>query len=128
MRANLCVRNLSILCAALVALLGCAEPRVRQQGTPAESVEEAATIELGERLASLQKYVSQMEETYAAQEAEIRVLQRYAAQMEETYATQEAEILTLRREIADSARCGPQVSPAARLASNAVTARQAVTF
>jgi hypothetical protein len=101
MRTHPSVRNLSILCPALAVLLACAEPRIRPPEAPTE---------LDLQVASLQRYVSQMEKTYAAQEA---------------------EILALRREIAGSATCALQIAPAARFASGAATglaARESVAF
>ena len=83
-------------------LIACAQSRVQ------ESPDEAATAErialLTDQVASLQRYSAQMEEIYAAQEAEIVSLQRYGARMEEIYASQEAEIVSLQQEIA---RRGP---------------------
>jgi len=75
-----------LLWAAVAALLGCAQPQVRE-----ETRSEAAGM--AENVLTLREQVAS--------------LQRYAAQMEKTYAAQEAEILTLRRTVASSETCSP---------------------
>ena len=99
MRFNSHVRRTCIILVSVAALPACVQPLVQQQADG-----DAVTIErepgLTNQLNSLQRYASQMEQTYAAQEAEIRSLQRYAAQMEEIYAAQEAEILSLQKQVA----------------------------
>ena len=99
MRFNSHVRRTFIILASVAALPACVQPRVQPQPNG-----DAVTLEresgLTNQLESLQRYASQMEQTYAAQEAEIRSLQRYAIQMEEIYAAQEAEILSLQKQVA----------------------------
>ena len=67
--------NRYVLWVTIAALLGCAEARVRE-GTPAAA---EGVLELANQVASLQRYATQMEKTYAAQEAEILALRRAIA-------------------------------------------------
>ena len=67
-----------MLLAGIVTLPACVQPRVQEP-----EASEAATAErialLTNQVASLQRYTSQMEEIYAAQEAEILSLRRQVA-------------------------------------------------
>ena len=70
--------NRYLLGAAIAALLGCAEARVREDAPAAAE----GVLELANQVATLQKYATQMEKTYAAQEAEILALKRAIASSE----------------------------------------------
>ncbi len=94
-------RMFGLLVAA--TLTACAQPRAQESAADVAMTAERVSL-LTDQMASLQRYSAQMEEIYAAQEAEIMSLKRYSARMEEIYAAQEAEILSLQQEIA---RRGP---------------------
>jgi hypothetical protein len=77
MKAQGSVRVLNlILLAGVAALPACVQPRTTDEAVTAERV-----FVLGQQVESLTKYASQMEELYAAQEAEILALRQEVASL-----------------------------------------------
>lgn len=77
-----------ILLAAVAALPACVQPRTTGAGAHQEvEADEAVTAErvvvLGQQVESLTRYASQMEQLYAAQEAEILALRQEVSRLKD---------------------------------------------
>jgi hypothetical protein len=81
MKANGSARRVlyPMFLASLIALPGCVQPRVQQPA--ANDSASSAADPLAVQLESLQRYAAQMEELYAAQEAEILRLREQVANL-----------------------------------------------